>query len=73
MNIINKLNVKEKWKKKKTSKNLKFFLRKSSPTRHKNYKQIEFAPCNKSKMANKLLSTNLERFLRRIKFPLTRQ
>ena len=25
------------------------------------YKRIDFAPCNKSIMANKLLSTNLER------------
>ena len=44
----------------------------TSPTRHINYKRIEFAPCNKSFMANKLLSTNLERFLKLIKSPLTR-
>ena len=42
------------------------------PTRHVKYKTIDFAPCNKSIMAKKLLSTNLERFLRRIKSPLTR-
>ena len=30
-----------------------------------------FRYCNKTIMANKLLSTNLERFLRRIKSPLT--
>ena len=42
------------------------------PTRHKKYKRIDFAPCNKPIMANKLLSTNLERFPRRIKSPLTR-
>ena len=33
---------------------------------------IDFAPSNKSNMANKLPSTNLERFLRRTKSPLTR-
>ena len=42
------------------------------PTRHKKYKWIDFAPCNKLFMANKLLLTNLERFLRRINSPLTR-
>ena len=31
-----------------------------------------FAPCNKPIMANRLLLTNLERFLRRINSPLTR-
>ena len=29
-------------------------------TRHIKYKKIDFAPCNKSIMANKLLSTNLK-------------
>ena len=33
---------------------------------------VQIVPCNKSIMAKKLLSTNLERFLRRIKSPLTR-
>ena len=42
------------------------------PTRHLKYKKIDFIPCNKSIMANKLRSTNLERFVRRIKSPLTR-
>ena len=42
------------------------------PTRHIKYKRVDFAPCNKSIMANKLLLTNLERFLRRINSPLTR-
>ena len=42
------------------------------PTRHITYKKIDFVPCNKSIMANKLRSTNLERFIRRIKSPLTR-
>ena len=37
------------------------------PTRHIKYKKIDFVPCNKSIMANKLRSTNLERFIRRIK------
>ena len=42
---------------------------KSSPhTPYKN-KRIDVAHCNKSIMANKLLSTNLDRFLR-IKFPI---
>ena len=41
-------------------------------TRHLEYKKIDFAPCNKPITANKLLLTNLERFLRRIKSPLTR-
>ena len=57
----------------KRKKFLKFeFFMKPSPTRHIKYKIINFAHCNKSMMASKLLSTNLERFLRRIKYPLTR-
>ena len=53
---------------------LKFeiFIESHPPTRHIKYKRIDFAPCNKSIIAKKLLSTNLERFLRRIKSPLTR-
>ena len=53
---------------------LKFeiFYENHPPTRHIKYKRINFAPCNRSIMANKLLLTNLERFLRRIKSPLTR-
>ena len=53
---------------------LKFeiFYENHPPTRHIKYKRIDFAPCNKSTMANKALSTNLERFLRRINSPLTR-
>ena len=34
---------------------------------------MNFAPGNESIIANKLPSTNLEHFLRRIKSPLTRQ
>ena len=49
-----------------------FFDENHPPSRHIKYKKIDFAPCNKSIMANKLLLTNLERFLRRIKSPLTR-
>ena len=49
------------------SKILKFFDKTHPPTRNIKYKTIDFAPCNKSIMANTLLSTNLERFLRRIK------
>ena len=52
--------------------NVKFFNENHPPTRHIKYKKIDFVPCNKSIMANKLRSTNLERFIRRIKSPLTR-
>ena len=41
-------------------------------TRHIKHKKIDFVPCNKSIMAIKLRSTNLERFIRRTKSPLTR-
>ena len=53
---------------------LKFetFYENHPPTRHHKYKRIDFAACNKSTMANKLLSTNLDRFRRRINSPLTR-
>ena len=46
---------------------MKFFFLKTGifyenqpPTRHINYKRIDFAPSIKSIMANKLRSTNLE-------------
>ena len=42
------------------------------PTRHIKYKNIDLAPFNKSIMAKQFRSTNLERFIRRIKSPLTR-
>ena len=45
---------------------------KSSPRRHIKEKRIDFAQCNKSIMAIKLLSTNLEQFLRRIKSQIGR-
>ena len=48
--------------------NLKFFVKNHPP----DVKVIGFAPSKKSIMANKLPSTNLERFLRWIKSPLTR-
>ena len=53
---------------------LKFeiFYENHPPTRHTKYKRVDFAPCNKPVMAQKLLLTNLERFLRRISSPLTR-
>ena len=53
---------------------LKFeiFYENYPPTRHLKYKSIDFAPYNKPIMANKLLLTNLERFLRRINSTLTR-
>ena len=46
---------------------IEIFNEKYSPTRHIKYKKIDFVPCNKSIMAHKLRSTNLERFIRRIK------
>ena len=57
--------------KKKNSKFWTFFNDSSPHTPYK-YKWKDFAPRNNSIMANKLLSTNLERFIRRIKSPLTR-
>ena len=45
-------------------------LKNHLPTRHIN--RVDLASCNKPIMANKLLSTNLEQFLRRVKSPLTR-
>ena len=53
---------------------LKFeiFYENHPPTRQIKYKKVDFVPCSKSIMANKLRSTNLERFPRRIKSPLTR-
>ena len=53
-------------------KNFEIFCENHPPTRHIKYKVINLASNNKSIMANKLLSTNLERFLRRIKSTLTR-
>ena len=53
---------------------LKFeiFYENQPPTRHIKNKKIVFVPCKTSIMANKLPSTKLERFIRRIKYPLTR-
>ena len=56
--------------KKKTFFLFKIFCENQLP-RHIKYKVINFAPINKLVMSNKLSSTNLERFLRRIKFTLT--
>ena len=58
----------------KKKKFLKFeiFNENHPPTCHSKYKRINFTPCNKPIIANKLLLTNLERFLRRINPPLTR-
>ena len=57
---------------KKKFNELEIFYENHPPTRHIKYKRIDFAPCNKSIMAFKLFSTNLERFLRWINSPLTR-
>ena len=46
------------------------FCENHPPTRHIKYKVIDFAPSNKSVMANKLLLANLELFMRRIKSTL---
>ena len=51
---------------------LKKFCESHPSTRHIKIKFMNFAPSNKSIMANKLSSTNLERCLRPIKAPLTR-
>ena len=51
---------------------LEFFDKNHPPTRHIKYKRTDFAPFNISILANKLLSTNLEQFLRLINSPLTR-
>ena len=48
-----------------------FFFENHPPTRHIQYKVINFAPINTSVMAIELPSTNLEQFLIRIKSPLT--
>ena len=69
---LKKLNVK------KNKMKLFFFLKSENflwnhpPKRHIKNKTMHFAHCKKSFMANKLLSTNLERlrFLRRINSPL---
>ena len=47
---------------------------KKSPKPHSPYKEqrIDFASFKKSIMVNQLLSTNLERILRRVNSPLTR-
>ena len=39
---------------------MKIFNENHPPTRHIKYKNIDFAPCNKSIVANKLLSINLD-------------
>ena len=57
--------------KKNFVKKFEVFCEKHPPTRHIEYKVINFASSNKSFMATKLPSTNVERFLRRIKSPLT--
>ena len=57
---------------KKISLKFENFLNENHPLRrHIKYKRLGFAPCNKSILANKLLSINLERFLTRFKSPLT--
>ena len=43
-----------------------------APTRHRKYKRIDFVPCKKSIMANKLRSTNLEMISKTDEILLTR-
>ena len=67
-------NIEEKNLKKKIilkNKNFEIFCKNYPPRGHIKYKVIIFAPINKSIMANEPPSTSLERFLRRIKSPLT--
>ena len=45
---------------------------KNNPTRHIKHKVINVTTSNQSNMTNKLPSTNLDRFQRLIKSPLTR-
>ena len=54
------------------SKICEIFYENHPPTHHIKNKRIDFATCNKLMMAIKLLSTNLERYLRQINSPLTR-
>ena len=68
---MKKLNIIKKMKK-KISKIWIFLKEISPPTRHIKFKRIDFAHCNKIIIANKLFSTNVERFKRRINSPLTR-
>ena len=72
-NNIKKLKViKQNDKIKQNKTKFEIFYENHPPTRHLKYKRIDFAPCNKPIMSNKLLFTNFERFPRRINSPLTR-
>ena len=51
---------------------LRFFVKLNAHTPLKVKKMEDFAASNKLIIANQLLLTNLERFIRRIKSPLTR-
>ena len=42
--------------------NFEIFYENHHPSRHIKYKKGDFVPCNTSIMANKLRSTNFERF-----------
>ena len=64
--------IKCKKNEKKKLKKFEIFCENHHPTRHIKYKMINVASSNKSIMANRHLSNNLERFLRRIKTTLTR-
>ena len=47
------------------------FRKNHPPTRHLKYKVIDFTPSNKSITTNKLHSSNVERFPRQNKSPLS--
>ena len=66
---MKKINVK---KEKKFLFKFEIFGENHSPTRHLKYKVINLASSYKIIKAEKLHSTNLEQFIRRIKSPLTR-
>ena len=68
---MKKLDVKKENKmKKEIFKKFEIFCENHPSTRHAKYKVISFASGNTSIKANKLPSTILERFLRRIESPL---
>ena len=64
--------IKCKKMRKKNLKKFEIFCENHPPTRYIKYKVINLASSNKSIMPNRLLSTNLERFLTRINSTLTR-
>ena len=56
----------------KTYNTFEKFCKNHTRTRYWTYTGIVFAPSNQQTLANKILSTNLKQFSRRIKSPLSR-